>query len=71
VLTGKLTGMGRDKAKTQIESLGGKVTGSVSSRTTYVVVGSDAGSNEDEARRLGIDILNEEQLKALLSSARN
>lgn len=69
VLTGKLPGMSRGEAKAKIESLGGKVTGSVSGKTNYVVAGADAGSKRSEAERLDIPILNESQLLDLLSAA--
>ena len=71
VLTGKLPGMSKDEAKAQIESLGGKVTTSVSSKTNYVVAGADAGIKHDEAKRLDIPILNESQLLDLFTEARN
>lgn len=70
VLTGKLPGMAKDEAKMRIESLGGKVTSSVSKRTDYVVAGADAGIKYDKARRLDIPILNESQLLDLLTVAR-
>ena len=70
VLTGALPGMSKDEAKAKIESLGGKVTGSVSKKTHYVVVGTDPGSKHDEAKRLDIPILNESQLLDLLTTVR-
>lgn len=70
VLTGKLPGMSKDEAKAQIESLGGRVTSSVSSKSDYVVAGADAGSKHDEAKRLDIPILNESQLLDLLTAVR-
>ena len=69
VLTGGLESMTRDEAKEKIEGLGGKVTGSVSSRTDYVVVGTDAGSKLDKARELGIKTLDEPSFVKLLSSS--
>jgi DNA ligase (NAD+) len=66
VLTGTLPTMSREEAKEKIESLGGKVSGSVSKKTDYVVVGTDPGSKYDKAVSLGIIILDEEGLLALL-----
>lgn len=66
VLTGTLPGMTREAAKEKIEHLGGKVTGSVSSKTDYVVAGTDPGSKYDKANELGITILDEAGLLELL-----
>ena len=66
VLTGTLPNMSREEAKESIESLGGKVTWSVSKKTDYVVVGADPGSKYDKALSLGITILDEAGLQALL-----
>ena len=60
VLTGTLTKFTRDEATEKIELLGGKAAGSVSKKTTYVVVGENAGSKERKARELGIPILSED-----------
>ncbi|MGV3626289.1 MAG: NAD-dependent DNA ligase LigA [Betaproteobacteria bacterium] len=68
VLTGALPGLSRDDAKARIEAAGGKVTGSVSKKTDFVVAGSDAGSKLDKAQALGIRIIDEQQLIALLES---
>ncbi|MBR5480043.1 MAG: NAD-dependent DNA ligase LigA [Clostridia bacterium] len=65
VLTGALSRFTRDKASELIESLGGKVSSSVSKKTTYVVVGEDAGSKLRKAQELGIAILNEEEFITL------
>jgi DNA ligase (NAD+) len=67
VLTGTLPKLTRDEAKARIEAQGGKVAGSVSKKTHYVVAGSDPGSKYDKARELDIPILDEEQLLELLS----
>ena len=62
VLTGTLPTMKRDEAKALIESFGGKVSGSVSKKTTFVVAGEDAGSMLTKAQELGVEILSEEDL---------
>ncbi|MDE2312093.1 MAG: NAD-dependent DNA ligase LigA [Patescibacteria group bacterium] len=59
VITGTLESMSRDEAKAKIKQLGGKVSGSVSKLTSYVVAGSDAGSKYDKAQKFGIKILDE------------
>lgn len=68
VLTGTLPTMTRDAAKELIENAGGKVSGSVSKKTSYVVAGEDAGSKLDKARDLGVAILDEDGLKAMLAA---
>ena len=66
VLTGALTKFTRDEATEKIELFGGKAAGSVSKKTTYVVVGENAGSKEKKARELGIPILSEDDFLAML-----
>ena len=66
VLTGSLRTLTREEAKRRIEAAGGKVAGSVSSKTHYVVAGEDAGSKLAKAKELKIGIMNEEQLLGLL-----
>lgn len=66
VLTGALTKFTRDEATEQIERFGGKASGSVSKKTTYVVVGENAGSKERKARELGIPILSEDDFLQMI-----
>jgi DNA ligase (NAD+) len=66
VLTGTLAHFTRDEARQKIEDAGGKVTGSVSKKTDYVVAGADAGSKLDKAKELGVIVLGEEELEQLL-----
>ena len=66
VLTGSLPTWSREEAKEQIESAGGKVSGSVSKKTHYVVAGEDAGSKLDKARELNVTIVDEAGLRELL-----
>ncbi len=61
VFTGTLETMGRNEAKARAQSLGAKVTGSVSAKTDFVVVGADAGSKEKKARDLGVTVLTERE----------
>ena len=66
VLTGALSKFTRDEATEKIELFGGKAAGSVSKKTTYVVVGENAGSKEKKARELGIPILSEDDFLAMI-----
>jgi DNA ligase (NAD+) len=66
VLTGKLESFSRDQATEIIESLGGKVTSSVSNLTNYILAGSDAGSKLKKAESLGVTILNEASFKDII-----
>ena len=66
VLTGALPSLSRDAAKDLIEAAGGKVSGSVSKKTHYVIAGDDAGSKLDKARELGLAVLDEAGLMELL-----
>jgi len=66
VLTGTLSSMTREEATSAIERLGGKVAGSVSKKTAYVVAGEEAGTKLEKAKGLGIPILDEEEFKRLI-----
>jgi DNA ligase (NAD+) len=66
VLTGTLPTLKRDEAKDRIEAVGGKVSGSVSKKTDYVVAGAEAGSKLDKAQELGISIIDEAELLKML-----
>ncbi len=68
VLTGTLPNLSREDAKARIESAGGRVSGSVSKKTNYVVAGEDAGSKLDKARELGVHVIDEAALEKLLES---
>jgi len=67
VLTGTLPSLSRSQAQALIEAAGGKVTGSVSKKTSYVVAGEEAGSKLSKAESLGIPVLDEASLQALLA----
>ena len=68
VLTGTLAKHTRDEAKKMIEDAGGKVTGSVSKKTDYVVAGADAGSKLDKAKELGVAVIDEQEMVRLAGS---
>ena len=69
VLTGSLPNWSRDEAKAHIEAAGGKVSGSVSKKTHYVVAGEDSGSKLDKARELGVPVIDEAQLRSIIGAA--
>ena len=66
IVTGTLASMSRDEAKEKIRAAGGKVAGSVSQATSYVVAGAEPGSKYEKAKKLGVKILNEKDFLALL-----
>jgi DNA ligase (NAD+) len=68
VLTGTLPNLSRSRAKELIEAAGGKVSGSVSKKTSYVVAGEEAGSKLSKAQSLGVPVLDEAGLQALLAA---
>ena len=68
VITGTLASMTREEATVAIERLGGKVTGSVSKKTTAVIVGAEAGSKADKARQLGVQMLDEQEFRAIIET---
>jgi DNA ligase (NAD+) len=65
VLTGTLPTLTREQATAQIESLGGKVSSSVSRKTDYVLAGADAGSKLEKARKLGVTVIDEAEFQHL------
>jgi DNA ligase (NAD+) len=69
VLTGTLTSMTRDEAKRQLQALGARVSGSVSKKTTAVIAGEKAGSKLAKAESLGVEVMTEEELAALVRNA--
>jgi DNA ligase (NAD+) len=69
VLTGTLVSLSREQAKEKLETLGAKVSGSVSKKTDYVVAGTEAGSKLDKARELNVAVLDEQQFLALLEKS--
>jgi DNA ligase (NAD+) len=70
VLTGTLPGLTREEATALIEAAGGKVSGSVSKKTSYVLAGEEAGSKLEKARTLGVSVIDEAQFRALLAGER-
>lgn len=68
VITGTLENMGRSEAKKRLETLGAKVTGSVSGKTTALICGAEPGSKKDKAESLGVQVYDEDQFLALINS---
>lgn len=70
VLTGTLPHLGREEAKSLIKERGGSVSGSVSKKTTYLLLGADAGSKEDDARTLNIPMIDEEEFLKMIKAGK-
>jgi len=66
LFTGALTSFARDEAKDLVEKQGGKAASSISKKIDYVVIGAEPGSKYDEAKRLGLKVITEEEFKRLL-----
>ncbi|MGL4651048.1 MAG: BRCT domain-containing protein, partial [Caldilineaceae bacterium] len=69
VVTGTLPTFSREQAEAFVKAHGGKVSGSVSSKTSYLVLGENAGSKLDKARELGVATLSEDELRRLAEAA--
>ena len=69
VITGTLEGMTREQAESALKRLGAKVAGSVSKKTTGVIVGAEAGSKADKARQLGVPMLDEAAFFELIGAS--
>jgi DNA ligase (NAD+) len=69
VITGTLPTLSRDEAKDRVEAAGGKVAGSVSKKTDYVVAGTDAGSKLTKAQELGVAVIDEAHLLTLVGAS--
>ena len=68
VITGSFTGQSRDELSALIESLGGKVTNSVSKKTSYLLVGQNPGSKLDQARELGVSTIDQAAFEQLIKA---
>ena len=69
VITGSLPGMSRDEAKDKLLAVGAKVTGSVSAKTDYLLAGDKAGSKLSKAEKLGVQVIDESTMLALLNNS--
>jgi DNA ligase (NAD+) len=69
VFTGELTTMTRREAEEVVEAMGGKATGSVSAKTSYLVAGEAAGSKLTKAQTLGVPVLSEQEFRTMVSKA--
>ena len=67
VLTGTMPNLKREEAAVKIEAAGGKVSGSVSKKTSYVLGGDEAGSKLEKARKLGVRVLDEAEFRKMLA----
>ena len=70
VLTGALDNFTRSEARERIESMGGKVTASVSKKTDFVVAGADPGSKLEKAREIGVKVLSEEEFREMIEEGK-
>jgi DNA ligase (NAD+) len=70
VITGSLESMGRDEAEDALRALGAKAVGSVSRKTSYLIAGAEAGSKLRKAEELGVPVLDEQALLAMLKTKR-
>jgi DNA ligase (NAD+) len=68
VLTGTLPTLSREKATAMIEAAGGKASGSVSKKTSYVLAGEEAGSKLEKAKQLGVPVIDEAEFRRLLGT---
>ena len=66
VLTGSLESMSRDEAKAKIRALGGEISESASKKTSYVIVGAEPGSKLEDAKKLGVKVINEKEFLKML-----